>query len=130
MNFVNYLYSNYMYVAGRKFAFYLRITAAIHSHVTKVYGSLFHFSTRDPTTRGYEVQSNKATLLPRNASCLLCSTKVGVQLCRNTGYNLNAARRHLHVKGEYSRLCYPVRTRRQQYDRTKVVTRTRGITHT
>lgn len=70
--------------------------------------SLFH---GDPATRDCEMQSNKAALSSRNAPCLLCSTKVGVQLCRNTGYNLNVARRHLHVKGEHSRLCYPVRTR-------------------
>jgi len=53
-NFVNNLYShciysncfaNCIYVMGRKFAFYLRIIPAIYSHVTKVYGSLFLFST-------------------------------------------------------------------------------------
>jgi len=137
-NFVNNLYShciysncfanaNCIYVMGRKFAFYLRITPAIYSHVTKVYESLFLFST-GIQQHDYEMQSNKAVLSPRNAPCF-CSTKVGVQLCWNTGYNLNVARRHLHIKGEYSRLCYSVRTRGSNMIARRSY-RTRGITRT
>lgn len=38
----------------------------LFSHVTKVYESLFLFST-EQRTRDYEMQSNKAALSPRNA---------------------------------------------------------------
>jgi len=60
----------------------------------------FPFPQRSKAIRDYEMQSNKVALSPCNARCLLYNTKVSVQLCRNTGYNLNAAWRHLHVKGE------------------------------
>lgn len=81
-----------MCVTAGKFAFYSRITPAIHSSLPPprpcnkgVRGSLFLLSTEIPAARDYEMQSNKAALSPRNAPCLLHSAKVSVQHVWNTG---------------------------------------------
>lgn len=58
-----------------------------------------------------EMRSNDVALTQR-ASYARCKNRTAFNYTAGTihSYNLNATRLHLHVKGEYDRLCYPVHT--------------------